>query len=131
MKKTSLLNQPVSSVIAGMGHKDTLVVGDCGLPIPDGPLRIDLALYKGLPTFLDVLEAVLSELCVEKVTIASEMKKVNPELYAIMQEKFAGAEILEIPHEDFKKKTKDAKAVIRTGECRAYANIILQSGVTF
>ena len=80
---------------------------------------------------MDVLEAVLSELCVEKVTIASEMKKVNPELYAIMQEKFAGAEILEIPHGDFKKKTKDAKAVIRTGECRAYANIILQSGVTF
>lgn len=131
MKKAVLLNQPISAVIAGMGHKDTLAIGDCGLPIPEGPVRIDLAVVKGLPTFLDVLDAVLEELCVEKVTIASEMKDVNPALYAILQEKFAGKEIEEIPHEAFKEHTKTSKAVIRTGEYKPYANIILHSGVTF
>ncbi|HWR22121.1 MAG TPA: D-ribose pyranase [Feifaniaceae bacterium] len=131
MKKAVLLNQPVSAAIAGMGHKDTLAIGDCGLPIPEGPVRIDLAVKKGLPAFLDVLDTVLEELCVEKVTIASEMKDVNPALYAIIRGKFAGTEIEEIPHEAFKERTKESRAVIRTGEYKPYANIILHSGVTF
>ena len=32
MKKTVLLNQPISAVIAGLGHMDTLVIADAGLP---------------------------------------------------------------------------------------------------
>ena len=130
MKKTTLLNQPLSAVIAGMGHKDTLTIGDCGLPVPDGPERIDLAVVKGLPGFLEVLDAVLSELHVEKVTIASEMQAGNPELYAAMRERFQGIEFVEVPHETFKTMSRASRAIVRTGECRAYANIILQSGVT-
>lgn len=132
MKKKTLLNQPISAVVAGMGHKDTIAIGDCGLPIPSDVARIDLALTKGVPPFLQVLDAVLTELCVEKIVIASEMKTVNPELYGTMMEKFSGlVEIEEIPHDDFKARTGKCKAVVRTGESRAYANIILQSGVTF
>ncbi len=44
MKKTGILNQPISSVIAGLGHMDTLVIADAGLPIPPEAQRIDLAL---------------------------------------------------------------------------------------
>lgn len=131
MKKTLLLNQPVSSVIAGMGHKDTLAIGDCGLPIPAGPERIDLAVEKGVPSFETVLNAVCSELCVEKIVIATEMRDVNPDLYHKMKEQFQQVEIEEVPHDELKKRTAACKAVIRTGECKAYANIILQSGVTF
>lgn len=131
MKKSELLNQPMSSVIAGMGHTDTIAIGDCGLPIPDCVTRIDLALVKGIPTFMQVLEATLSELHVEKVIIASEMSTRNPSLYTVMQEKFSGITIEEIPHEEFKARTSKCKAVIRTGEYCPYANIILQSGVTF
>lgn len=131
MKKNTLLNQPISTVIAGMGHKDTLTIGDCGLPIPEGPQRIDLALRKGIPAFVDTLETVLCELYVEKVTIAREMKEVNPKLYSYMKTKFQDIEIEEIDHEEFKCRTRNSKAVIRTGECQAYANIIIQSGVTF
>jgi D-ribose pyranase len=36
-----------------------------------------------------------------------------------------------VSHEEFKKLTKDTKAIIRTGECTPYTNIILQSGVNF
>ena len=131
MKKNTLLNQPISTVIAGMGHKDTLTIGDCGLPIPEGPQRIDLALRKGIPAFVDTLETVLCELYVEKVTIAREMKEVNPKLYSYMKTKFQDIEIEEIDHEEFKCRTRNSKAVIRTGECQEYANIIIQSGVTF
>jgi D-ribose pyranase len=36
-----------------------------------------------------------------------------------------------VSHEEFKKLTSAAKAIIRTGECTPYTNIILQSGVNF
>ncbi len=131
MKKSILLNQPISAVIADMGHKDTLCIGDCGLPVPKGTPKIDLAVIKGIPEFLQVLDAVLTELCVEKVVIASEMQEINPALYKEIQARFGNIEIEEIPHEEFKRRESACKAVVRTGEYRSYANIILQSGVTF
>lgn len=131
MKKTTLLNSQISAVIARMGHMDTLTIGDAGLPIPEGPERIDLALKLGVPAFLETLQTVLAELCVQKVTIAAEMREINAELYQVMQQMFADIVIEEVPHAEFKKLTGASKAVIRTGECRPYANIILESGVTF
>lgn len=131
MKKTTLLNSALSGVISRMGHMDTLTIGDAGLPIPDGPERIDLAVVKGVPTFLEVLKAALSELQVQRVTIASEMKNRNTELYETMKQLFTGVEIVEVPHAEFKKLTAASKAVVRTGECKPYANVLLESGVTF
>ena len=62
MKKTGLLNSDVSTAIAQMGHLDTLVVADAGLPVPAGTWRIDLALRHGVPRFIDVVDAVLIDL---------------------------------------------------------------------
>ena len=53
MKKIGIINQPISAVVAGLGHTDTVVIADAGLPIPAGPERIDLALTEGIPTFID------------------------------------------------------------------------------
>jgi D-ribose pyranase len=36
-----------------------------------------------------------------------------------------------LPHDEFKRLCEQAKAVIRTGECSPYANVILHSGVIF
>src|SRR5689334_13803389 len=80
MKKTGLLNQPLSNVIAGLGHRDTLVIADAGLPIPAQTQRIDLAVSAGLPPFLDVLRAVLSEMQVQSAIIAEEMNTRSPEM---------------------------------------------------
>ncbi|RIO78192.1 D-ribose pyranase, partial [Staphylococcus haemolyticus] len=41
------------------------------------------------------------------------------------------SELEQVNHETFKALTKNAKAIIRTGEATPYANIILQSGVIF
>lgn len=62
MKKIGILNQPISSVIAGLGHTDTLVIADAGLPIPAETQRIDLALTEGIPSLIDtVSHLVLKE----------------------------------------------------------------------
>lgn len=73
MKKTGILNQPISAVLAGLGHMEPLVIADAGLPIPPETQRIDLALKPNLPIFLDTLDVVLSEMFVEGAIIAEEM----------------------------------------------------------
>lgn len=131
MKKTGLLNQPLSNVIAGMGHFDELVIADAGLPIPAGPERIDLAVTGGVPTFLSVLRAVLGELEVQSAIVAAEMAERSPALYEALHEALGDYPIEAIPHEAFKARTAKARAVVRTGEFTPYANVILVSGVVF
>jgi D-ribose pyranase len=131
LKKTGLLNQPLSTVIAGMGHFDTLVIADAGLPIPPGIQRIDLAVSTGIPPFLDVLKAVLGEMQVQGAIIAAEMGKRSPAMRTSLLEVLGDIPVEVVPHEEFKIKTKTAVAVVRTGEFTPYANVILIAGVIF
>ena len=139
MRKAVLLNAPIACAVARMGHTDTLCIGDAGLPIPEGVERIDLAVTKGLPGFLDVLDAVTGELCVERVTIAREMVEGQPALHAALLARLAALEAAQgttiaveaVPHEAFKGQTRACRAVVRTGEATPFANIILHAGVTF
>lgn len=124
MKRTGVLNVELSRVVAGLGHGDLLVIGDAGLPVPSGVACVDLAVTLGVPRFADVLEAVLSEMQVERAFVAAE----------------AGAEVRgwvaalspsEMPHDAFKAESARAVAVVRTGEATAYANVGLVAGVVF
>jgi len=131
VKKTTLLNSHLSRVISEMGHTDRLVVADAGLPIPRDTERIDLAVRPGLPGFLETLEAILTELEVEKVYVAEETERVSPRLHRALKEMFPEAEWETVTHEALKGMTREAKAVVRTGECTPYTNVILQAGVSF
>lgn len=131
MKKGKLLNADIISVMAQMGHTDEITVSDAGLPIPSGVKRIDLALKKGVPSFIETLELIAHEMVIEKVILAEEIKALNPNLYEKVVMLFDASKIEWVSHEAFKLRTKSSKAVIRTGECTAYANIILCSGVDF
>jgi D-ribose pyranase len=131
MKKTGLLNQPLSAAIAGMGHGDKIIICDAGLPIPAGVQRIDLAVQEGIPSFLDVLDATLGELEVERAIIAQEMQTESADLHGTLQNKLASIEIDTISHESFKQMSAGATAIVRTGEFTPYANVILVAGVVF
>jgi D-ribose pyranase len=58
VKKTTLLQSDLSYIIATMGHLDTLVIADAGLPIPGETVRIDLALTQGVPGAVQTLQVV-------------------------------------------------------------------------
>jgi len=131
MKKTVLLNQPISAVIAGLGHLDTLVIADAGLPIPPETPRIDLAVSRGIPNFFSTLSAVLSEMQVQQAVIAEEMLQVSPQVAVALRQVLGDVPIEQVPHAQFKQATRSARAVIRTGECTPYANVILVAGVVF
>lgn len=135
MKKKGIINADISSVLSYMGHTDRIAVADCGLPIPDETERIDLAVRFGEPSFLSVLEALLDDMAVEGVVLAEEIREQNPGLLEKIELLLLGkgidTELVFVPHTEFKQKTKECKAVIRTGECTPYANIILQSACIF
>jgi len=131
MKKTTLLNSELSYLISAMGHFDTLVIGDAGLPIPASTERIDLALVRGVPGAIETLRAVLSELQVEYVILASETTQNNPQFEQDVRALLPGVKVEYVSHEDLKRRSADARAVVRTGECKPYANIILVAGVAF
>lgn len=131
MKKIGTLNQPLSAVLAGLGHMDQLVVADAGLPIPEGTARIDLALKAGVPSFWDALEVILEEIQVESALVAEEMVSTSPQVYSQLLEMLPDVPIERVPHESFKNLTASARAVVRTGEFTPYANIILKAGVVF
>lgn len=139
MKKGALLNSDISAVISRLGHTDQIVIGDAGLPIPVTIARIDLALTRGVPGFLQVVDVVTQEMQVESAILAEEIVKNNPQIHELLLAQLAQLEqhqgnqiaLRYISHEAFKEQTKQSRAVIRSGECSPFANIILCSGVTF
>lgn len=130
MKKNGILNSEISSVLSRMGHYDTIAIADCGLPIPDGIKRIDIALAFQKPGFMETLEILLSDFQYEYVILAEEIK-TNQKLLQMIQQWIPENHICFMPHNDFKKETKNCKAIVRTGEIIPYANMILVSGVIF
>jgi D-ribose pyranase len=131
VKKIGTLNRELSAIIASLGHGDMLVIADAGLPIPPETVRLDLALTVNIPGFMDTLKVVLSEMQVEGAIVATEMSLRSPGIYQSVCETLEGTPIIQVSHEDFKNLTRKAVAVVRTGECTPYANIIVKSGVFF
>lgn len=132
MRKTdTTINPALSRVISETGHTDLIVVTDAGLPIPPGAERIDLAYRRGAPAFLDVLDTVLAEMVVEGATVSAEVAEVSPHVLDALCERLPGIEIELVPHIEFKRRTADARAFVRSGEFTPYANVILHAGVAY
>jgi len=138
MKKTALINADLSYLVASLGHFDEITICDAGLPIPNETVRIDLALTHGVPTFIDTVRVILTEMQITGVLLADQFKHVSPDLHQALidlveQEKVGGnsIQLSYISHDAFKERTHNSKAVVRTGECTPYANVIFQAGVTF
>lgn len=124
MRRQGILNPQLAARINRLGHTDTFVVADCGLPVPADVPIVDLSLVFGIPRFADVLTALLREVVVEGVTLASgtpsEVRGLLP-----------AVPVTEVTHDELKALLADAAFVVRTGETTPYANVILHSGVPF
>jgi D-ribose pyranase len=68
---------------------------------------------------------------VERVILAEEVKDRNPKFLADVQKLLPGVPVEFVTHSEFKTRTANARAVVRTGEFAPYANVILVSGVVF
>ncbi len=131
MKRRGILNAQLAGYIAALGHKDLFLIGDAGMPIPAGVPIVDLVVTAGVPTFEQVVDAILDETVVEGYTIAEEIKDNNPRLLKYIREKLPAAEETVITHTELKKMSADVKFAVRTGEFTPYPNVILRAGVAF
>jgi D-ribose pyranase len=129
MRAGGLWHPRLAGLVAALGHTETLVLADAGLPVPPGVETIDLVWARGEPRLLPVLRTVLAELVVESASIAAELGTGSwaEELRNVL----ADRPVKEIPHEDLKQACAGARAIVRTGEDTAYANVVLHGGVAF
>ncbi|MFL6534043.1 MAG: RbsD/FucU domain-containing protein, partial [Pseudomonas sp.] len=84
--------------------------------------------------FVSTLKVVLSEMQVESHVLAEEILDKQPSALATLEALHAegalGSREL-VSHEQFKLLSREARAIIRTGECSPYCNVVLVAGVTF
>ena len=132
MIKTGIFHPQLCRVLAELRHKDMIVIGDAGLPIPKGVERVDLGWKAGSPGYLEVVEAILDEIVVEKAIYANEALTVTPEFHekakALLPE---GTPVEYVDHTELKKISEDAKAIVLTGEFTGYTNVILVCGCAY
>ncbi|MEU4346319.1 D-ribose pyranase [Streptomyces sp. NPDC023838] len=129
MKRSGILNRHLSGALAELGHGDGVLVCDAGMPIPSGPRVVDLAFRAGVPSFAEVLDGLLAELVVEGATAAREVREANPPAARLLAGHFPRLEL--VAHDELKALSAGARLVVRTGEARPYANVLLRCGVFF
>ncbi|MDQ0792850.1 D-ribose pyranase [Streptomyces sp. B1I3] len=129
MKKSGILNRHLAGALAELGHGDGVLVCDVGMPVPAGPRIVDLAFRAGVPSFAEVLDGLLDEIVVEAATAAEEVREANPETARLLSARLPV--LTHVPHETLKSLTSGARLVVRTGEARPYANVLLRCGVFF
>ena len=116
MKRNGIINSEISKVLSYMRHTDLICISDLGLPCPNNIKTIDLSLKLGYPSFLDVLSEIIKDMKIERIILAEEIKNNNKEVYNKILNMFENISIEYVSHNDFKQKTFDCKAIIRTGE---------------
>lgn len=130
-----LLTGDLLAILADMGHGDELVIVDANFPASALAQRL-VRLPASSAT--DALDAILGLLplddFVEQPTAAMEAPDGRPALYTEFDSLLLQAEGREIAIEsigrfDFYERTRQAYAVVATGERRLYGNIILKKGV--
>ncbi|GAB2906008.1 D-ribose pyranase [Streptomyces heilongjiangensis] len=129
MRRGGILNRHLAGALAELGHGHGVLVCDAGMPLPQGPRVVDLAFRAGVPSFAEVLDGLLDELVVEGATAAHEVRDANPEAAALLADRFTALEL--VSHERLKELSAEARLIVRTGEARPYANVLLRCGVFF
>ena len=107
------------------------MIGDAGMPIPEDVEVVDLVLTAGVPTFKQVMDAVLEETCVEGYYLAHEIKEFNPELEDYIKESLKDAEAEYMPHEDLKKFSGKCRFAIAHGRVLSISECHFAGRVVF
>ncbi len=129
MKEIGMLNRQIDSALNRQGHMDELMVVDAGFPCPDDVELIDIALSQGKPSVLEVLAEIAAVHSVEKVVLAHETREHNTAHFEKAAAAFGkGIEVEVIPHAELKKRSREVKTIVRTGDFTAWGNVLLVSG---
>ena len=125
---TGIINPHLLDLLSRIRHTNALVIADAAFPFWPEIETVDIALVKGLPTVLDVVNAILPNWKCGEVIMASEFETHNsPPVRSAFRRACRKIPMNFEPHLDFKKRVPDAIGLIRTGDTTPYGNMILIS----
>lgn len=128
MLKTGILNPAINSLLSRVRHTNMLVISDRGFPYWPEIETVNISLVDGIPTVVQVLEALRPNFVVGQAYMAEEFKRANKAgTVKKFQEALAGIPLSFEPHVELKKRVPHAIGLIRTGDSVQYANTILVS----
>jgi D-ribose pyranase len=123
-----IINPHVQDLVCRIRHTNMLVIADAAFPFWPQIETVDISLVRGVPTIIQVLDAILPNFKAGPIYMAEEFKKTNPQS---TQDAFAkacrGVPLTFEPHMEFKRRVPHAIGLIRTGDTTAYGNMILVS----
>ncbi|WP_423822293.1 RbsD/FucU domain-containing protein [Salinisphaera sp. SPP-AMP-43] len=130
-----LLTGELLAILADMGHGDEIVIVDANFPAAAlAQRRIQLPASSATDTLAAILELLPLDDFVDVPTAAMAAPEARPDLYTEFDTLLARAEGRPIDIElidrfAFYDRTRQAYAVVATGERRLYGNLILKKGV--
>ena len=128
MIKSGILNPSVLHLLARIRHTNTLVIADRGFPSWPQIETVDLSLVDGIPTVLQVLDAIRPNFVIGRAFAAREFSKANSAATRnALAAHLKGVPLVFEPHVLFKKRVPAAIGLIRTGDTIPYANLIIES----
>lgn len=128
MQKTGILNPQILSLVSRVRHTNTLVIADRAFPFWPMIETVDITLVDGVPTMLQVFEAIKPNFAIGQIYMAKEFLEVNsPDVLQAVNESRGKIPITHEPHVEFKLRVPKAIGLIRTADTIPYANMILES----
>jgi D-ribose pyranase len=128
MLKGGILNPQILSLLARVRHTNTLVIADRGFPSWPNVEIVDISLVDGVPSVLQVFQAVQSSFVLGRIFMAKEFLRENSRATKDALARVCGdMPVVYEKHVEFKKRVPGAVGIIRTGDTVQYANMILES----
>lgn len=128
MLKNGILNPAINSLLSRIRHTNLLVLADRGFPFFPQMETVDISLVDGIPSVLQVLQAIQSNFQIGAVFMAEEFRIVNdPAIILRFEQSLSCIRTVFEPHVHFKQRVPAAIGLIRTGDTIQYANMILES----
>lgn len=129
MIRQGILNPLINSLLCRVRHTNMLVIADRGFPYWPAIETVDISLVDGIPTVLQVLEAIRPNFDIVQIYMAREFCEENtPEAQERLAKATAGIALVFEPYAEMKRRVPQAIGLIRTGDTTQYANMILVSG---
>lgn len=123
-----VINPHLLSLVSRVRHTNALVIADAAFPFWPQLETVDISLVKGIPTIIQVLDAILPNWKFGEAYMALEFKQHNgPDAQAAFARACRGVPITFEPHLELKRRVPHAIGLIRTGDTTAYGNIVLVS----
>ncbi|MHB8520546.1 MAG: D-ribose pyranase [Limisphaerales bacterium] len=123
-----IVNPHLNSMVCRVRHTNALVIADAAFPFWPQVETVDLSLVKGIPTVLQVLNALLPNWKCGEIFMAREFKAHNDrKTQAAFRRACRGVKMTFEPHLEFKQRVPHAIGLIRTGDTTPYGNMILVS----